>query len=198
ETPAPPAAPISLEITSLRDVNGDIVEYIVGPESRAVSRLIRDLALPSNAVVALISRGTEIIPPRGTTRLLTNDHVFVVLRPESRNAVDRVFRRADERSELPLPDFELRASATLADLEEFYGLRLPGDDDQTIDEVLRRELGDDVRPGATLSLNGIAIMVREMIDERIDTGGLHVTASELPDSEPLVAERDPHAESEED
>jgi cell volume regulation protein A len=152
-----------------------------------VGRLIRDLALPSNAVVALIARGAEIVPPRGTTRIQAGDHIFVVLRQESRSAVDRVFRRADERPTLPPPDFELRASATLADLEEFYGIRLPGDDGQTIDEVLRHELGDAVRPGATLNLSGIAIMVREMIDERIDTVGLHVTARDLPDDPPAAA-----------
>src|SRR5690606_34022659 len=105
ETPQPPEAPVSLEITSLLDVNGDIVEYTVGPQSRAVGRLIRDLALPSNAVVALIARGSEIVPPRGTTRIQENDHVFVVLRPESRTLVDRVFRRADERPTLPPADF---------------------------------------------------------------------------------------------
>jgi cell volume regulation protein A len=176
ETPSLPSPPVTLEITSLRDVDGDIVEYTVTPESRAANRLVRDLALPANAVVALIARGTEIIPPRGTTRILTGDHVFVVLRAESRNVVDRVFRSADLRAELPPIDFELRGSATVADLDEFYGYRLPGDDTETIDAVLRRELGEDIGPGSRLSLEGLDLVVRDMVDERIDTVGLHVTA----------------------
>jgi cell volume regulation protein A len=176
ETPSLPEPPITLEITSLRDVDGDIVEYTVLPESRAAGRLVRDLALPANAVVALIARGLEIIPPRGTTRILSGDHVFVVLRAETRNGVDRVFRRGELRPELPPMDFELRGSATVADLEEFYGYRLPGESGETIDAVLRRELGEDLRPGSRLVLEGLDITVRDMVDERIDTIGLHVTA----------------------
>ena len=178
ETPSLPEAPVTLEITSLRDVDGDIVEYTVTPESRAAGRLVRDLALPSNAVVALIARGHDVIPPRGTTRVLTGDHVFVVLRAESRNVVDRVFRRGEDRPELPPVHFELRGSATLADLEEFYGFRLPGTDEETIDEVMRRELGEDLRPGSRLSVEGVDLIVRDMVDERIDTVALHVTARE--------------------
>lgn len=51
-----PEPPISLENTSLKDVNADIVDYTVGPESRAAHRLIRELALPESVVVAMISR----------------------------------------------------------------------------------------------------------------------------------------------
>src|SRR5690554_2846461 len=58
----PPAAPAAmLEIPSLGDVDADIVEYTLGGDSRAVGRSLSHLALPSTAVVAMITRGDEVI-----------------------------------------------------------------------------------------------------------------------------------------
>src|SRR5690606_36328161 len=80
----PPEPPVMLEITSLRDVDGDIVDYLVVPQSLAAGRLVRELALPESAVVAMLVRGDEIIPPRGSTPIHPGDHVFVVLKPTVR------------------------------------------------------------------------------------------------------------------
>lgn len=93
QVPPPPEAPVTLEITSLKNVEGDIVEYTVTPDSLAVGARLRDLALPEGAVVAMIARDQEIIPPRGSTSVEPNDHVFIVLRPDVRSLVDQVFAR---------------------------------------------------------------------------------------------------------
>ncbi|HEX8905689.1 MAG TPA: TrkA C-terminal domain-containing protein, partial [Longimicrobiaceae bacterium] len=50
-----------------------------------------ELALPEGAVVAMVLRGGEMIPPAGVTEIRPGDHVSVVLRPEARPAVDRAF-----------------------------------------------------------------------------------------------------------
>lgn len=71
----PPDAPLSLEITSLREVDAEIIDYPVARDSPADGRLLRDLALPEGAVVALISRDKAIIPPRGSTRVVRDDHL---------------------------------------------------------------------------------------------------------------------------
>ena len=86
----PPAPVVELEISSLQDVNGDIVEYGVPPDSDAAGLQVRDLALPEAAVVAMIARGSTVIPPRGSTVIQPGDHVFVVITAE-RAQVDRVF-----------------------------------------------------------------------------------------------------------
>lgn len=91
QRPAEPSPPLSLEISSLRHVEGDIVDYAIGPASRAANRLVSELGLPDGSVAALLTRGEAIIPPRGRTRLLPGDHVIVVLRPELRPEVDRAF-----------------------------------------------------------------------------------------------------------
>lgn len=91
EVPPSPEPPVTLEISSLKRVDGDIVEYTVTPGCRAIGRSIRDLAFPEGAVVAMIARDQQIIPPRGSTKLEGNDHIFVVLRPEARPRVDEIF-----------------------------------------------------------------------------------------------------------
>src|SRR5690606_17836060 len=63
EEPPPPEPPLSLEISSLRDVDADIVDYLVREDSRAAGELISDLALPTGAVVAMIARDKSLIPP---------------------------------------------------------------------------------------------------------------------------------------
>lgn len=91
QLPPRPEPPVTLEISSLRHIEGDIVEYTVPPDSAATGRKLRDLDFPETAVVAMISREQQIIPPRGRTRVEAGDHVFIVLRPEARPLVDQVF-----------------------------------------------------------------------------------------------------------
>jgi len=93
ETSAPEPA-VTLEISSLKDVNADIVEYTLDARCTAGGRPLSELALPEGAVVAMIARAQTLIPPRGSTRLMPGDHIFVVLRTEARAAVDQIFSRA--------------------------------------------------------------------------------------------------------
>lgn len=91
QLPPRPEPPATLEISTLQHIDGDIVEYTVSTDSAAAGRKLRDLEFPETAVVAMIVRGQNIIPPRGRTRVEAGDHVFIVLRPEARPLVDDVF-----------------------------------------------------------------------------------------------------------
>lgn len=93
EVPAPPDPPATLEITSLRHVDADIVEYTVRAGSPADGCTIRDLPFPPEVVVALVTRGERLLVPAGRTRIQAGDRLFVVLRPEAQPQVDHVFRR---------------------------------------------------------------------------------------------------------
>jgi cell volume regulation protein A len=169
---------VTLEITSLRDVDGDIVEYTVAPESRAAGKRVRSLALPDGVVLALIARGQEFIPPRGSTRVEAGDHLFVVLRSEVRQLVDRVFTRSP-RTEGEMPavvEFPLRGTTSVGELEEFYGIRLQAPASSTLDVVVRERLGPDgLRPGGRLVFGEIALSVHRMgEDGEIDQLGLTI------------------------
>ena len=178
QLPAEPEPTVTLEITSLRHVDGDIVEYTVGPETRAVGKRIRQLTLPDGVVIALISRGREIIPPRGSTEIQEGDHVFVVLRPGVRRLVDRMFSR--ERQELePFPTvtaFPLQASTTVAALQEYYGIRVDAPGSQTLESLIRERLPPSpVRVGERIALDEVALSVLEIGD----TGAIHQVGLEI-------------------
>ena len=107
-------------------------------------------------------------PPRGSTAVQAEDHVFVVLRPEVRPLVDRVFspnhRLQDEH--LPAVEFPLRASTTVTDLEEFYGIGVTAPAECTLDQLLRdRFPAGQIVPGCRIDLGEIALTVQEVADE---------------------------------
>ncbi|HEX6939924.1 MAG TPA: potassium/proton antiporter [Longimicrobiales bacterium] len=180
EMPSRPEPPVTLEITSLKHVEGDIVAYAVSPSSRAAGRSIRELALPDGAVVAMVVRGQRIIPPRGSTRVQPDDHVFLVLGPEVRPLVDQVFAREDAGvAGLPLrTEFPLRGDTTVGDLEEFYGIRIDAEGALTLDDVLRRRLGHDPAPGAAVTVGEVTLTARQIVNGRIEQVGLTIISTE--------------------
>jgi cell volume regulation protein A len=174
--PAAPRAPATLEITALREIDSEIVEYVVAQDSRAARLRVRDLALPDGVLIAMIVRGEEVLPPRGSTQVLPGDHVFVLLRPSVRTLVDRVFGVAEREAALaePLLEFPLRGSTRIAELEEFYGIRVEAPAARTLDEYLRTELGDGIAPGDTFDSGPLRFTVREVVDRRVETVGLAI------------------------
>jgi potassium/hydrogen antiporter len=165
QRPAEPEPPVTLEISSMRHVEGDIVDYAVSEDSRAAGRLVRELALPEGVVIAMIAREDQIIPPQGRTRIEAGDHVILVLRPGTRLLVDRVFaRHLSPREELPaLLEFPLRGSITVRELEDFYGICMEAPRQCTLDQAIRRRLNsDELAVGRMVEFGQIALRVHEV------------------------------------
>lgn len=179
QRPLEPAAPVSLEITSLRQVDGDIVEYSVVEGTRAGGRRIRELALPEGAVVAMITRGSEVIPPRGSTQILVGDHLFVVVRHEVRALVDRVFspQSAPTVDDLTEIDFPLSPKMLVTQLTEFYGIDVDAPPDCTLEDLLRKHLhGQEIAMGSSVRLGKVVLTVREVSETGIEHIGLQLEA----------------------
>jgi len=142
ERPRDPEPPVKLEINSLRHVNGEVVDYAVGKDSSAAGRLVKDLALPEGAVIALVARGDQIIPPQGNTRIHAGDHVILVLRLGMQPLVNQVFgSESKTRGSIPeMLEFPLRASTTIAELQEFYEIQVTAPPESTLAEVISREV----------------------------------------------------------
>lgn len=174
QRPPAPEPPVTLEITSLRDVDGDIVEYTLGSDAPAAGRRIRDLSFPDGALVAMVVRGQQMVPPRGSTELLSGDHVFVLLRPAARWLVDKVFTGRGPREEAAPPqgEFPLRGGARLAELEEFYGIRVGASGATTLDDFLRARLGENLEVGRSVLVGPVILTVREIVDGRVEAVGL--------------------------
>ncbi len=172
EEPPPPEAPLSLEIMSLRDVDAEIIDYLVAEGSPPAGRLLRDLALPEGAVVAMITRDKTLIPPRGSTAVEGGDHLFIVVNGESRSPVDAVFaRRQGEPRPTLRAEFPLRGATTLADLAQVYGIRLSDAPEQTLEQLIRGQV-EEVAVGTTVRLEGVRLRVRELSEGRILSVGL--------------------------
>jgi potassium/hydrogen antiporter len=187
---APP--PVTLELSSLRHVEGDIVDYTVSEHSRAAGRRVRDLSLPEGVVIALIARDEKIIPPDGNTTIEAGDHVVLVLRPGARTLVNRVFAMGNEPpDDLPFEfEYGLRGTTTVGVLEEMYDIHMDADSNCTLDELLRQRLGDQAGRGRTVRFGQIALRIRHMEGSKIDQVGMSI----LPDEQGLrTATADPQA-----
>lgn len=145
ECPREPEPPVTLEISSLRQIDGKVVDYAVTPDSHAAERLVKELALPGGVVIAMITRGEKVIPPQGITRIHAGDHVILVMRRGMEPLVDKVFgKKLAEPAPVPAAvEFPFRGTTTVGELEGFYGIQINAPPAATLDEVMRHELGPD-------------------------------------------------------
>jgi cell volume regulation protein A len=93
-TTTEPAMPRPLaEAGTIRRLGAEVLEYPIGEDDAVVGARVRDLALPREAVVNVIVRGDEAIPPRGSTILRAGDRLHVLLRSELSRDVHRIVDR---------------------------------------------------------------------------------------------------------
>jgi potassium/hydrogen antiporter len=171
-----PNPPVTLEINSIRHLDGDIVEYRVEPTAPAAGRRVRELALPETALIAMIARGDEIIPPRGKTPIQSDDYVFVVMKPDVRPVVDRMFapRRAVPGGPLTFLELPMDAQTRVGDLENFYGVHLDPDPARTLGELMSERLGDELEEGAEILAGDIRLAARRVVDGRVEMVGVEI------------------------
>jgi cell volume regulation protein A len=88
---APPPATPPLEV----DVHSslELVPFAVAPGDAIAGSAVRELGLPRSALVAVVARGGDSIPPRGSTVVEAGDRLFVLLPRERRADLEDVFAR---------------------------------------------------------------------------------------------------------
>jgi cell volume regulation protein A len=75
----------------------DLVEFPVADDHAIAGAAVRDLGLPRDALVAVLVRGDDAIPPRGSTTVRPGDLLFVLV-PRGRGPeLDDVFTRWRQR-----------------------------------------------------------------------------------------------------
>ncbi len=93
-TTVKPALPEPLaEIGTIRGLGAEVIEYPVGEAHAVAGTRVRDLGLPREAVVNVIVRGEEAIPPRGSTRIRAGDRLHVLVRREVSDEVAELMKR---------------------------------------------------------------------------------------------------------
>jgi cell volume regulation protein A len=119
-------SPVTLEISALRHVDGEIVEYVVTPLSKVAGQVLRDVAFPYNVLVTLVVRRNDVIIPRGSTSLEPGDHVFIAMRTRLKPLLTCLFDSCSVMPPLSAGmQFDFRADCTVAQLHWFFGLSEP-------------------------------------------------------------------------
>ena len=68
---------------AIRRLGAEIVEYPVGETDAIAGKRVRELGLSRDALLNLIVRGEQALPPRGSTRIEPGDRLHVLVRQEA-------------------------------------------------------------------------------------------------------------------
>jgi len=77
-----------LESGRIRELGGEVIAFKLPSGAAAAGHPVRDLALPREALVNVIVREGNAIPPRGSTELREGDELHVLARSELRDEVE--------------------------------------------------------------------------------------------------------------
>ena len=89
-----PALPRPLtETGTIRRLGAEVVEYPVAPTDAIVGARVRELGLPREALLNVIVRGEQAIPPRGSTQIEAGDRLHVLVRQEVTDAFEPLLDR---------------------------------------------------------------------------------------------------------
>jgi cell volume regulation protein A len=92
----PPRPHAVLELESMQPVKGELMAFYVDEALAVAGAPLSELPFPDGAAAALIIRGDEMVPPKGTTVLMPGDHVYVFAREEDRQFMLLMFGRPEE------------------------------------------------------------------------------------------------------
>ena len=93
-TSSEPALPQPLaERGVIRRLGAEVLEHPVREGDAIDGARVSDLGLPREAVVNVIVRGDQAIPPRGSTRLHAGDRLHLLIRQETAKEVNELFER---------------------------------------------------------------------------------------------------------
>ena len=88
---APPVHEAPLELGPLSKL--DLVDFAVAGDHAINGAAVRELGLPRSALIAVINRGDDTIPPRGSTVVQAGDRLFVLVPRTMRADLEDVFSR---------------------------------------------------------------------------------------------------------
>jgi cell volume regulation protein A len=88
---APPVHEAPLEVGHLSQL--ELVDFGVASNHAIAGSAVRELGLPRDALIAVITRGDDTIPPRGSTVVQPGDLLFVLVPRKKRADLEDVFSR---------------------------------------------------------------------------------------------------------
>ena len=170
------------------DLPGQLEQEIVGYPVAANSPYLRRGLLPSWARPTLVVRDQKILSPSEAEPVRPGDYVYLLAPPEKAQALDRFFvdmpppARPDLRL---LGDFFVTGEHTLGELADIYGLTVAEEEKGiTLADHFARHGRRVPRPGDTLPLGEIALVVHQVVDGRVVSVGLRLAEVEPDEAKP--------------
>ncbi len=90
-TPGAAVVPAPFEVDALGSL--ELVDFAVAGDHAIAGSAVRELGLPRSALIAVVARGGETIPPRGSTIVQPGDRLFVLAPRKRRKDLEDVFAR---------------------------------------------------------------------------------------------------------
>ena len=90
-TPGPAVVAPPLQLDALSSL--DLVDFAVAGDHAIAGAAVRELGLPRSALIAVVARGEDTIPPRGSTIIQPGDRLFVLVPHARRADLEDVFER---------------------------------------------------------------------------------------------------------
>ncbi|HTR74612.1 MAG TPA: potassium/proton antiporter [Solirubrobacterales bacterium] len=164
-----PALPRRLfESGRIREMGGDIVAFRLPPGAAAAGHPVRDLGLPREALLNVIVRDGDAIPPRGSTELREGDELHVLVRGELREEVERLTERwvKGPVGKPPPPPLPRRAASqvfSVRPLRAGEDAETPSEIDGIGVEAVLRSRRDEIGAMAALADGRYAVTSEELV-----------------------------------
>lgn len=138
--------------------------------------------LPSWSRPTLVIRDEKILSPDEAAPVAAGDYLYLLAPPEKADLLDRFFTDMQPAA-LPDPhllgDFVVSGEIVLGDLAEIYGINVKDDESNlTLADYFDVHLDRAPKAGATLPLDSIILVARNISGGRVNVVGLRLPEDE--------------------
>jgi len=164
------------------DLPGQLEQELVGYSVRPKSLFFRRGLIPSWSKPTLVIRNQTILSPVEADPIAPGDYIYLLAPPEKAEALDRFFVDM-QPSSAPDPhllgDFMVSGEHTLGEVAEIYGTNVAEDDKKlTLSDYFDIHLDHAPKEGATLALDTIVLVARNISGGRVNVVGLRLPEEE--------------------
>lgn len=81
---------------SLLEGDAEAIEIVVTEKSTVKEKMIKDLKMPSDSIIAAVNRDKKVFIPDGKFKLEVNDSVVIVMKSRVASKIETIFSNSDE------------------------------------------------------------------------------------------------------
>jgi potassium/hydrogen antiporter len=164
------------------DLPGQLEQELVGYSVRPRSLFFRRGLIPSWSRPTLVIRDENILTPAEAEPIAPGDYIYLLAPPERADALDRFFVDM-QPSAAPDPhllgDFMVSGEHTLSELAEIYGVKIDENEARlTLSDYFDVHLDHAPKEGATVPLDSIVLVARNLSGGRVNVVGLRLPEDE--------------------